>query len=212
MEKGKTDQLKALKLQFSACVKGCDFDDFECPRSKKGITKAPEELASALKAIIKAIATQQQQKNLKSFLLTQKNLPIIGTLSKDVTNAESNLSAMKNGLEERSNARINNQETSDECDKFSNLQSQIVPELKVDLRIDMMFNFCDNEQHGDTKMCSQGKMKIMSNGTNLLKESSGFHKKGDCLASWDVSVSSVVSLPFLLCNKQEVHSCRVEIG
>ena len=52
----------------------------------------------------------------------------------------------------------------------------------------------------------------MSNGKKLPKESGGFHKKGNCLASWNISVSSMVSSPLRLHGKQEVHSWRVDIG
>ena len=142
----------------------------------------------------------------------RKNLPIIGTLTKDVITIDSNHVALKNEIEERADARRNNQEISGECDKFYNLQSLITPELKVGLRIDMIFNYCDNEQDNDVKMRSQGEIKIISNVTKLPKESSGFPTKAYCLVSWDVSFSSVVSLPSRLCNKQEVNSLKVDIG
>ena len=59
---------------------------------------------------------------------------------------------MKNELEEITDARRNNQEISGEYDKLSNVESPIEPELKVGIRIDMLFNYCYNEQDDNIKM------------------------------------------------------------
>ena len=88
---------------------------------------------------------------------------------KDVVNIDSNHVALKNELEERADARRSNQEISGKWHKFSTFQSPISHELKVGIRIDILFNYYDNDQDDDIKMWSQGEIKITSNGANLPK-------------------------------------------
>ena len=125
-----------------------------------------------------------RQSNKPEIIVPQrKHLTIIVTFKKDIITIDSNHVTLMNQLEERADARRNNQETSGESDEFSNFQSPIAPELKVGLRIYMLFNYGDNDQDYDIEMWSQGEIKIASNGAKLPKESGGFHSKGGFLVS-----------------------------
>ena len=99
------------------------------------------------------------------------------------------------------------------------MQLPIVPILKVGLRVDVLFNYFNDENNEDVIMWSQGVMKLVSDGKNMPKESGGFHKKGDCIVIWDANVErgelnseSVFSLPLRLHNKQVDNSWRVDLA
>ena len=47
------------------------------------------------------------------------------------------------------------------------------------MRVDCLFNYGDDEEDTDILMWSQGRITLLSNGSNIPKESGGFHKKGD---------------------------------
>ena len=130
----------------------------------------------------------RQTHKLQIIIPTRKNPPIIATLSTDVIDIDNRYEDLKEELEQKADIRRWDQELSVVCDNFANLQSLISPEIKVGLRIDVLFNYCDNEIYNDILIWSQGEINLVSNGTNISKEGGGFHKKRNCLVLWDANV------------------------
>ena len=100
---------------------------------------------------------------------------------------DANQVALKEELQEKTRALQREKEVSSESDTFANFKFPVSLELKVDLRIDLLFNYYDDDINLDTIRWIQGEIKVMSNSSNLQKEGGGFHKKGDCLIRWDTT-------------------------
>ena len=83
----------------------------------------------------------------------------------------------------------------------------------------MLFNYADSDTKDKILMWSQGIMQMVSDGTNIIKEGGGFHKRGDYQVLWDRNESrneeasiSVVSLPAYNFNKYVENSWRLDIN
>ena len=81
-------------------TKGYEFSDFKHPFSKNGQAKTNEELAFTLKDIVRAMTGRQMHK-LQIVIPTRKNLPILGTLTKDIIDIDTTHEDLKEELEQR---------------------------------------------------------------------------------------------------------------
>ena len=63
---------------------------------------------------------------------------------------------------------------------FRKLQPATAPTLRQGLRIGMLFNYSDADAGNGILMWSQGIIQITSDGSNIIKEGGGFHKRGNC--------------------------------
>ena len=148
----------------------------------------------------------------------RKVLPIVGTLTADVVKYDSRQRLMKEEMTNQALERRMQQELSGDTDNFANLQPATAPEPSIGMRIDMLFNYADDENDSDVLMWSQGVAQIASNGSNVQKEGGGYHKKGDVVVLWDACAdrneeasTSVVSTPKKMFNKHVQNSWRLDV-
>ena len=59
------------------------------------------------------------------------------------------------------------------------MQPTTTPEYQVGIRIDMLFNYGNDNDINHILMWSQVTIQLVFNGSNIPKEGSRFHKKGD---------------------------------
>lgn len=126
---------------------------------------------------------------------------------------------MKEDMANQALERRRQQELSGDADNFPNLQPAAAPEPSIGMQIDMLFNYADDEDDSDILMWSQGVTQCVSNGSNIPKEGSGYHKKGDVVLLWDAcaarneeATTSVVSMPKNLFNKHVHNSWRLGVA
>ena len=215
---GKSNKIKELKNQINIYQKGLGFNDFPIKYSQNKVQKTVEELATMLKDIIRIMRRRQVEPPVLS-LPSRKSLPIVGQLSADILAIDSEQSELRDDLEtnalEKRNADISNGDQ----DNFRNLQPATAPALRPGLRIDMLFNYSDLDADDELLMWSQGVIQVVSDGTNIIKEGGGFHKRGDCQVLWDRNESrnedassSIVCLPACNFNKYIENSWRLDVN
>lgn len=214
---GSANKMKELKFQINIRVKGFGFNKFPCSFSSGGKQKSVEELTALLKNI-----TREMQGTLFEWpeleLPERKVLPIVGALAPDAVQYDSRQRSMKEDITNQALERRYQQELSGDTDNFANLQPAAAPEPSIGMRIDMLFNYADDEDDSDILMWSQGVIQIISNGSSVPKERGGFHKKGDAVVLWDACADrneeasrSVASIPKNLFNKHVQNSWRLDV-
>jgi len=214
---GVTNKLKELKFQLNIRVKGFGFNSFPVSFSSGGKAKTVDELSTLLKDVIQAMQrTTLEWPEIE--LPERKSLPVVGTLTPNVVAYDARQRARKEELTNQAIERRQQQELSGDTDNFANLQPATAPEPQVGMRIDMLFNYADDNDDSDILMWSQGTIQLVSNGSNIPKEGGGFHKKGDVKVLWDANADrneeesiSVVSIPKSLFNKHLQDSWRLDI-
>ena len=83
----------------------------------------------------------------------------------------------------------------------------------------MLFNYSDLDADDEILMQGQGVIQVVSDGTNIIKEGRGFHKRSDCKVLWnrnesrnEDAISSVVSLPAYNFNEYIENSWRLDVN
>ena len=214
---GVTNKLKELKFQLNIHVKSFGFNNFPVSFSSGDKSKTVDELSTLLKDVIRAMqGTTFEWPEIE--LPKRKSLPIVGTLAPNVVACNARQRARKEELTNQAIERRQQQELSGDTDNFANLQPATAPDPQVGMRIDMLFNYADDNDDSDILMWSQGTIQLVSNGSNIPKEGGGFHKKGDVKVLWDANADrneeesiSVVSIPKSLFNKHLQDSWRLDI-
>ena len=147
-----------------------------------------------------------------------KNLLIVVQLTADELQIYKNHSELRSELETNAAQARNKNMRNGEQDDFLNLQAATAPALRPGLRLDMLFNYEECNAEDEMLMWSQDVIQIVSDRTNIAKESGGFHTRGDCQVLWDRNESrneeastSIVSLPACNFNNYSENSSRLDI-
>ena len=113
----------------------------------------------------------------------------------------------------------NNQTLTSKLNVFSIQQPPTAPDLRVRMQVDCLVNCAEDEEDADVSMWSEGRITLLSNGSNIYNESGGFHKKSDVQVLLDANesrnelcTSSIITLKKNLFNKQLKGSWRLYIN
>ena len=109
-----------------------------------------------------------------------KNLLIVVQLTADELQIYKNHSELRSELETNAAQARNKNMRNGEQDDFLNFQAATAPALRPGLRLDMLFNYEECNAEDEMLMWSQDVIQIVSDRTNIAKESGGFHTRGDC--------------------------------
>ena len=105
------------------------------------------------------------------------------------------------------------------CDNFASMRPLIEPDPKLGMRMYARFNHSDDADDTETLVWVQGRMQLVSDGSNIAMKDGAWRKKGDVLVLWDSNESRneqasirINSLPKALFNKQVEGSYKIDIS